>query len=152
MCCILYSTKSICYRLCSDPLPKQKSLSDRDQPHDEPGILRSQGYINSLIQEEVAKGIPTNRIVIGGFSQGGAISVFTGLTCPHKLGGIFGLSSYLLLGDKIRGMVPQENPNKDTPIFLAHGDNDPVVQYAWGKKTADMLKGWGWNVDFRTYP
>ncbi len=68
------------------------------------------------------------------------------------MGGIFGLSSYLLMHGKIRELVPKENPNKETPIFMGHGDKDPLVKYEWGTKTAEILKDWGWNVDFKTYP
>ncbi|KAK7528493.1 Phospholipase/carboxylesterase/thioesterase [Phyllosticta citriasiana] len=128
------------------------SLSDINQrSEDETGIKRSQEYFHNLIREELDKGIPSNRIVIGGFSQGGAMGLLSGLTFPQKLGGIFGLSSYLLLRNKIRDMVPADNPNKDTPIFMGHGDIDPVVRHEWGQRTADTLKEWGWNVDFRTY-
>ncbi len=101
---------------------------------------------------EIDSGIPSNRVVLGGFSQGGAISLLAGVTCPQKLGGIFGLSCYLLLQGRIREMVPAENPNKDTPIFMGHGDADPVVQYDWGVKTAEKLIDWDWKVDFKTYP
>lgn len=80
------------------------------------------------------------------------MALLSGVTCPAKLGGIFGLSCYLLLQGKIREMVPAENPNKETKIFMGHGDADQVVQYRWGKTTAERLKEWGWNVDFRTYP
>ena len=142
---------------------------------DEAGIKRSQAYFHSLIASEIEAGIPSNRIVLGGFSQGGATSLMSGITCPQKLGGIFGLSCYLLLQGKIRDMVPRENPNKvshrvvfslrrvfpwffwhlrlrqDTKIFMGHGDSDQVVQYKWGQKTAQKLQEWGWNVDFRTY-
>ncbi|KAF2135769.1 uncharacterized protein K452DRAFT_238740 [Aplosporella prunicola CBS 121167] len=128
------------------------SLSDINRSEDEVGIKRSMDYFHSLIKDEMDKGIKSERIVIGGFSQGGAMSLLSGVTCPQKLGGIFGLSSYLLLRDKFRDMVPAENPNKDTPIFMGHGDADPVVQYVWGQGTASMLKEWGWTVDFRTYP
>ncbi|KAK8216074.1 Phospholipase/carboxylesterase/thioesterase [Phyllosticta capitalensis] len=128
------------------------SLSDINQrSEDETGIKRSQEYFHNLIKEEISKGIPANRIVIGGFSQGGAISLLSGLTYSEKLGGIFGLSCYLLLRNKIRDMIPADNPNKETPIFMGHGDIDPVVRHEWGQRTADTLKEWGWNVDFRTY-
>jgi predicted esterase len=118
---------------------------------DEAGIVRSQKVFHTLIQAEIDAGIPTERIVLGGFSQGGAMSLMAGVTCPTKLGGIFGLSCYLLLKDRVREMVPADSPNKDTPIFMGHGDADPVVKYAWGQMTADKLKEWGWNVDFKTY-
>ena len=79
------------------------------------------------------------------------MSLFSGVTCPTKLGGIFALSSYLLLQGKIRDLVPAESPNKDTPIFMGHGDVDPVVRYPWGQATAQQLREWGWEVDFKTY-
>ncbi len=79
------------------------------------------------------------------------MSLLAGISCPNKLGGIFGLSSYLLMQGKIRDLVPDQNPNKDTPIFMGHGDADPLVKYAWGQKAAEALKGWGWNVDMKTY-
>ncbi|KAI7530129.1 Phospholipase/carboxylesterase [Hortaea werneckii] len=118
---------------------------------DEPGILRSQKVFHTLIAEEIASGIPTERIVLGGFSQGGAMSLLAGITCPTKLGGIFGLSSYLLLRDKVQSLVPAESPNKGTGIFMGHGDSDPIVRYEWGQQTAAKLQEWGWKVDFRTY-
>jgi predicted esterase len=124
-------------------------LANRSE--DEAGILRSQKVFHTLIEDEIKAGIPTERIVLGGFSQGGAMSLMAGITNPTKLGGIFGLSCYLLLQGKIRDLVPQDSPNQKTPIFMGHGDADPVVKYAWGKATAESLKSWGWEVDLRTY-
>ena len=122
-----------------------------NRTEDEAGIVKSQKVFHSLIAEEIKAGIPSERIVLGGFSQGGAMSLRAGVTCPTKLGGIFGLSCYLLLQGKIREMVPKENPNKETKIFMGHGDSDPLVRYAWGQKTAETLKEWGWNVELKTY-
>lgn len=79
------------------------------------------------------------------------MSIFAGITCPDKLAGIVGLSSYLLMEGKVKEYVPEENPNKATPIFMGHGDSDPLVKYQWGVKTAEVLKEWGWNVDLKTY-
>lgn len=79
------------------------------------------------------------------------MSLFAGITCPDKLAGIVGLSSYLLMEGKVKEYVPEDNPNKETPIFMGHGDADPLVKYQWGVKTAETLKGWGWTVDFKTY-
>ena len=87
----------------------------------------------------------------GGFSQGGAISIFTGITCPDKLAGIFGLSSYLLMHGKIKDYIPNENPNTETPILMGHGDADPLVRYEWGLQTAESLREMGWKVKFNTY-
>ncbi|OCK81572.1 acyl-protein thioesterase 1 [Lepidopterella palustris CBS 459.81] len=129
-----------------------KSLGDlASREEDEEGIMRSRDYFHSLINTEIAKGIPADRIVIGGFSQGGAMSLLSGVTYPHKLGGIFGLSCYMLLRSKIQELVPAGNPNKDTPIFMGHGDADQVVAHKWGQMTADELKKQGWSVEFRTY-
>ncbi|KAL2007490.1 hypothetical protein VTN00DRAFT_8928 [Thermoascus crustaceus] len=119
---------------------------------DEPGILRSRDYFASLIKDEINKGIKPSRIVLGGFSQGGAMSVFTGLTGKEKLGGVFGLSCYLLLSDRIKNYIPEDWPNKDTPFFLAHGMDDDVVKYEFGKQTAQALKDMGLDVSFNSYP
>ena len=131
--------------------PVQTTFDELAQAHDQPGILRSRNYFNSLIKDEVAKGIPSSRILLGGFSQGGAMSIFAGITCPDKLAGIVGLSSYLLMEGKVKEYVPAENPNKETTIFMGHGDADPLVRHAWGVQTADILKGWGWSVELKTY-
>lgn len=127
------------------------TFNDLAQAHDQPGILKSRDYFNSLIKAETEKGIPTSRIILGGFSQGGAISLFSGITCSDKLAGIFGLSSYLLLHGAIKEYVPADSPNKDTPIFMGHGSVDPLVKYDWGVQTAQVLKEMGWTVDFKTY-
>jgi hypothetical protein len=80
------------------------------------------------------------------------MSLFAGLTCPQKLGGIFGLSSYMLLQGKLKEKIEQAGGvNNTTKIFMGHGDSDQVVRYDWGKLTADKLKEWGHEVDFNTY-
>jgi dienelactone hydrolase len=99
------------------------------------------------------KGIKSSRIVLGGFSQGGAMSVFAGVTNKEKLGGVFGLSCYMLLSDRIKNYIPENWPNKDTPVFLAHGDEDETVPHVFGKQSAKMWKDLGVeNVVFNTYP
>jgi len=116
-------------------------FSGLSQAHDEPGILRSRAVFTKLITDEVAAGIPSSRIVLGGFSQGGAMSLFTGATIPHKLAGVFGLSSYLLMGNKIKELAAEaKGINRDTSFFMGHGDVDPTVRYEWGVKTAEALK------------
>lgn len=129
-----------------------KSLSTlQGREEDEEGIVKSRDYFHSLIDQEIAKGIPANRIVIGGFSQGGAMSLLSGVTYKNQLGGIFGLSCYLLLQSKIKDMIPEDSPNQNTPIFMGHGDADQVVAHKWGKASADELVKHGYKVDFRTY-
>ncbi|KAL2136401.1 hypothetical protein VTI74DRAFT_3835 [Chaetomium olivicolor] len=118
---------------------------------DEAGILLSQAYFHDLIQKEIDSGIPADRIVIGGFSQGGAMSIFSGLTAKVKLAGIVALSSYLLLSLKFAELVPKPEFNKQTPIFMAHGDSDPVVNTELGKKSYDLLKSMGYNATLKIY-
>lgn len=86
---------------------------------DEKGILNSQKYFHSLVQAEIDAGISSERIVLGGFSQGAAISIFSGLTAKAKLAGIVALSGYLLLSSKLEDLVPQPELNKETPICEA---------------------------------
>lgn len=98
------------------------------------------------------KGIKPSRIVLGGFSQGGAMSVFSGITGKEKLGGVFGLSCYLLLSDRIKNYIPEGFPNKETPFFLAHGKDDGVVKFEFGEKSYDMVKELGvQDVAFHSY-
>jgi predicted esterase len=128
-----------------------RSLNDlAGREEDEAGIIRSRDYFHSLVDAEVAKGIPANRVVIGGFSQGGAMALISGVTYKNQLGGIFGLSCYLLLQKTLKEL-PQDSPNKKTPIFMGHGDADQVVAHKFGKMSMDVLTEHGYNVDFRTY-
>ncbi|EWG45810.1 acyl-protein thioesterase 1 [Fusarium verticillioides 7600] len=119
---------------------------------DTEGIKRSQKYFHDLIQEEVNSGIPPERIVLGGFSQGGAMSLLAGLTCTSKLGGIVGLSSWLLLSKTFADLVKPTDANRQTPVMMFHGDADPIVPFQRGKLSADMLKELGYDVSFKTYP
>ncbi|KAB8231932.1 hypothetical protein ETB97_004830 [Aspergillus alliaceus] len=120
---------------------------------DEPGILRSRDYFNTLIKEQMDQGIKPSRIVLGGFSQGGAISLYSGVTNKEKLGGVFGLSCYLPLSDRVMNQIPENWPNKKTPFFLGHGTVDEVVQYEFGRLSSKLMKDIGLeNVQFNTYP
>ncbi|RDW72577.1 palmitoyl-(protein) hydrolase [Aspergillus mulundensis] len=119
---------------------------------DETGILKSRDYFNSLIKEEMEKGIKPSRIVLGGFSQGGAMSLFSGITSQEKLGGVFGLSCYMLLSDRIKNYIPENFPNKNTPFFLAHGTDDDVVPHDFGKRSAELVEQLGLeDVTFNSY-
>ncbi|KAI9642079.1 hypothetical protein NHQ30_009950 [Ciborinia camelliae] len=130
------------------------TFSDLQADQDETGIRRSQAYFHSLIQSEIENSkIPSNRIVLGGFSQGGAMSLFSGITCPSQLGGIFGMSCYLLLHNKLREFVGAEGGfNKQTKIWMGHGDSDPLVKPEWGRKTAEVLREEGYEVQLNMYP
>lgn len=134
-------------------LHTQLDFEEAIRSQDEPGILRSREYFNTLIKEQMDQGISASRIVLGGFSQGGAMSLFTGLTGKEKLGGVFGLSCYLLLSDRIKNFIPEGFPNKDTPFFLAHGQEDEVVPFDFGKQSSEKLKELDVaKVDFHSYP
>jgi predicted esterase len=113
--------------------------------------LRTREYLYGLIDEEIKAGTPSERIILGGFSQGAAMSLFAGTTYKHKLGGIIGLSGFLPCNDKIEGLIPEGNANKDTPILMCHGDQDPVVLPTWGRMSAEFLKKGGWKVDYKEY-
>ncbi|KAI9786455.1 MAG: hypothetical protein M1839_006915 [Geoglossum umbratile] len=132
-------------------LQTARTVDDLARDEDEEGMLRTRDYFHSLIRDEKDKGVASERIVVGGFSQGASISLLYGATCPTKLGGIFMLSGYLPLRYKIKDLIPNNNPNKDTKIFMGHGEDDPLVQYDWGVKTAESLKEWGYVVDFHGY-
>jgi predicted esterase len=79
------------------------------------------------------------------------MSLFTGSSSPHKLAGIVGLSSYMVLKDSVKKLIDEDGVNGETPIFMGHGKADPLVKYAWGEATRDLLKGFGFNVDFNGY-
>ncbi|GAA5953571.1 hypothetical protein JCM10213_009327, partial [Rhodosporidiobolus nylandii] len=119
---------------------------------DEPGMLASVGVISKLIAAEVDAGIRSERVVVGGFSQGAVIAYLTGLTSERKLGGIIALSGFLGMAGKVKAMKT-DHANK-LPVFHGHGTADPVVQYIWGKSTADKLRnelGFGDNLEFHSY-
>lgn len=80
------------------------------------------------------------------------MSILSGITYPTKIGGIFGLSCYLLLQNKFQSLVPPENANLETQIFMGHGGEDPLVLPKWGQMTADILKQWGYRVNLKFYP
>lgn len=101
------------------------------------------------------KSIPASRIILGGFSQGGAMSLFSGLTYPtHRLAGVFGLSCYQLAPTRFDALRAEEkgDANRDVPVWMGHGDRDPTVKVEWGRLTAKGLKERGWNVTYREYP
>jgi predicted esterase len=79
------------------------------------------------------------------------MSIFSGISSDKKLGGIFGLSCYLLLHSKIEEFT-KNGANKETPIFMGHGDRDPLVKTEWGVRTAQELKKLGYKVDMKIYP
>ncbi|XP_045705321.1 acyl-protein thioesterase 1 isoform X1 [Phyllostomus hastatus] len=123
-----------------------------DSQEDEPGIKQAAENVKALIEQEVKNGIPSNRIILGGFSQGGALSLYTALTTQQKLAGVTALSCWLPL----RASFPQgpiSGVNRDISILQCHGDCDPLVPLMFGSLTVEKLKTLvnSANVTFKTY-
>lgn len=123
---------------------------DTASRQDEMGIRESTQAIHELIENEKQLGIPAERIILGGFSQGGAIALYCGLRYPQRLAGIMALSTYLPLS----ATLPQEinEANRDTSIFMVHGNDDPVLPLQWALGSRDILLELGYPVEFKTYP
>lgn len=117
---------------------------------DEGGIRRSQAQVEQLIEREVAAGIPRARIVLAGFSQGGAITLHTGLRQRERLAGLIALSTYLPLADVFA--AEQEAGSHATPIFMAHGSADPIVPLARALASRDALVEHGHALEWHEYP
>ena len=117
---------------------------------DEKSLRESAADLQALIAREVARGIPASRIVLGGFSQGCAMTLLAGLRAPQRLAGLLGMSGYLPLAATTA--AERSEANRDVPIFLAHGRNDPVVPYARGTDTRDALVALGHAVEWHDYP
>ncbi len=117
---------------------------------DEMGVRQSQAQIGELIAREHARNIPFKNIVLAGFSQGGAISLQTGLRYPETLAGVMALSSYLPCADSFAAEAAPAN--SQTPVLIAHGTQDPVIPYAMGKASYDRLLAAGYKVEWREYP
>ena len=120
-----------------------------DAQPDEEGIYDSQAAVEALIAQEVARGIAPANIFLAGFSQGGAIALHTALRQTVPLGGVLVLSAYLLLAENL---AYEASVNaRQTPIFMAHGRNDPVVPYALGAASSDTLVELGYAVEWHEY-
>lgn len=117
---------------------------------DEPGLRQSQAAINTLIDREITRGVPASRIVLMGFSQGCAMALMTGLRYPQTLAGIVALSGYLPLLPSTQ--TERHAANVDTPIFMAHGQDDDVVLMSRGVQSRDHLLALGHKVQWHDYP
>jgi len=125
-------------------------LEGRSKEPDESGVRASQSAINAIIDREVARGIAVEKIVLAGFSQGGAIALQTALRYPQKLGGVMALSTYLPLAESLTKEASAQN--RKTPIFMAHGADDAVIQHSIGIRSRDVLVEAGYDVEWRDYP
>ena len=117
---------------------------------DEAGIKHSTAKVTALIENEIDRGIPASKIILAGFSQGGAMALHVGLRYPQKLAGIMALSAYLLFPEKLPEEFSQEN--SETPVFLGHGNQDPVVPYFLGEAVQSKLSAGQWPVEWHSYP
>jgi phospholipase/carboxylesterase len=116
---------------------------------DEPGVRQSQARIEALIARERARGVPAGRLVLAGFSQGGAMALHTGLRHPARLAGILALSAFLPLPG---ALAAEASPaNRDVPIFMGHGTLDPLIPLARARRSRDALLEAGYRVDWREY-
>lgn len=121
---------------------------DIDRKVDSDQLLVSAAAINRLIDRELERGIDSRRILLAGFSQGGAVAYQVALSHPKPLGGLVAMSTYFATSD----LITLSEANLDLPIEIQHGIYDPVVPQALGIRAAEFLKGRGYAVIFRTYP
>jgi phospholipase/carboxylesterase len=120
----------------------------RDQ--DEAGILQSAAQVRALVQRERDRGIPSQRIVLAGFSQGGAIAAHTALRMDQPLAGLLALSTYLLFPDRLE--EERHSANERLPVFIGHGSMDPMVPMALGQALAERLEALSHPVTWKSYP
>lgn len=123
---------------------------DGNAPEDLPGIQASSNAIAAWIEHEHSQGIAYDKIILAGFSQGGAIALYCGLRYPQRLGGIMALSTYLPLA---KTLAQEAAPvQSDIPIFFAHGTEDNIVMLPWAEQSQAYLKHLGYQLAWHTYP
>lgn len=123
---------------------------DRNGLQDEAGIRASAARVDGLIETQIQAGIAAERIVLAGFSQGGAIALHTALRYPQRLGGLLALSTYLPLAGKLA--TEASDANRDLPILMCHGTRDPVLPAKLGEDSRDALRAMGYAVQWQDYP
>ena len=124
--------------------------TDLGRQEDEQGLRASQVKVEALIAREIARGIPAERIILAGFSQGCAMTLQTGLRQPHKLAGMMCLSGYVPIADK--AATEHSKASLATPVFMVHGRMDPVIPVARAQQSRDLLTQWGYQVEWHEYP
>jgi phospholipase/carboxylesterase len=117
---------------------------------DSDGLAESVQRVDAYLEQEVARGVGGERIVLAGFSQGGAVALTAGLRYPRRLAGVLALSTYLPFPARLAG--ERSAANRDVPILMCHGRMDPVVPIAMGEEARDMLKVSGYALEWREYP
>jgi phospholipase/carboxylesterase len=125
-------------------------MVDLVRQEDDAGLRASQAEIEKLLAREKQRGVAARRIVLAGFSQGGAIALQTGLRHPERLAGLMILSSYLPIASTVAAEATAIN--RDVPIFMAHGTGDPVINLARATASREQLTALGHQVDWHEYP
>jgi phospholipase/carboxylesterase len=123
---------------------------DRRSAEDFKGIQATADAIGALIRKENERGIPTNRIALAGFSQGGAMALHIATRLTEKLAGVIALSCYLPLAKQFA--TDRSSVNLATPIYMGHGTQDPVVPLSLGDESRKILEATGYRVEWHTYP
>ncbi|MBL8512070.1 MAG: alpha/beta hydrolase [Betaproteobacteria bacterium] len=126
------------------------SMQELARKPDEAGIRESQTFIDTLIERELSRGIAADKLVIAGFSQGGAIALQVALRQKHELAGVMALSSYLALSDSLA--AEKTIANSRIPILMCHGTQDAVVPLSLARTSHDTLRAQGYSVEWREYP
>lgn len=126
---------------------RDADLANRE---DKEGVRNSAKLVEQLIEAEIDSGIPSDKIILAGFSQGGAIALHLATRLEKKLAGIVALSTYLTMPEQLE--TEKSSINKDTPVFMAHGSQDPVVPMQRGQYSAKMLEDNGFTVSWQDYP
>jgi len=127
---------------------------ERGGPQDEAGIRESGRLLELLIEREHQRDIPHDKIVLAGFSQGGAIALHTALRYPHRLAGLMALSTWLPLQDSFDTEVVGSTraQSQELPVFMAHGSSDPMLPMALGQQSCETLEKAGYAVEWHDYP
>jgi phospholipase/carboxylesterase len=114
------------------------------------GIRRSEAQVRALVEREIERGVPSRRILLAGFSQGGAMAVHVALRFPQPLAGAVALSTYLVMGDTLEAEIA--SANRGLPVFQAHGGSDPMVHIERGEALREKLVETGSEVTWHEYP
>ena len=120
-----------------------------DRREDEHGVRASQALIETLIGREKERGTEAERLVLAGFSQGGAIALHTGLRHPERIAAVMALSTYVPIGEKLSAEASKAN--RDVPIFMAHGSDDPIIPLGRAEQSRGLLQSLGYSVEWRKY-
>lgn len=127
-----------------------RDFSDLNNRADETGVDESVAQIEALIAREAERGVPASRVLLAGFSQGGAVALAAGLRRTQPLAGLIALSTYLPMPDRLARET--QDAARAQPLFMAHGSYDPVVPFAAGEISAARLRTLGLSPDWHAYP